>query len=411
MGNKKTNIKIKHHKYNLYNKKKSKFRQILTIAVTVAAACVLGVVGYGIGKPIVNYFQNKEQYTSNGDSSSYVSGGAVSTADSSTESSSDNVSSAESSAVSSSVGDTVSSIVPAEETKEKMYFLPENAAASSDSLKSALAAAKSLDCTVAVITLKDSEGLFYYKSNLEVIKDADIINGSLTAQQISSVISDVGFTPAARISTLKDKSSMRYIDGGYNIVGGGGWIDNYADKGGKPWLSPFQNETVNYIGSITQELSAAGFKHIICAETMYPTFHGIDISTYLSDLPLTDNAQRTAALWNVVDSAKSGAEQAGAKLWIEMDGTALLSAEKQSTDAELAQDSAKLGNSNLVIRYVPDNANSDAYTNAKTFVSSLKSVTGSAEITVSIDTLSGSALESASKAFNEAGITVLVTNK
>ena len=64
MKPKKTNIKIKRRKYNLYNKKKSKSRQVLSIVITIAAACVLGVVGYGVGKPIMNYLQNREQYVS-----------------------------------------------------------------------------------------------------------------------------------------------------------------------------------------------------------------------------------------------------------------------------------------------------------------------------------------------------------
>ena len=68
MGKKKTNIKIKHHNYNLYSKKKSRGKQTLAVILTVAAAAVLCVVGYSAGKPIMDYFKNRDQYTS--DSSS-----------------------------------------------------------------------------------------------------------------------------------------------------------------------------------------------------------------------------------------------------------------------------------------------------------------------------------------------------
>lgn len=405
MGQKKTNIKIKHHKYNLYNKKKNKAKQILTIILTIAAACVLGVVGYGIGKPLMNYFQNREQYIAESSSSDEISS-IISEIISAQESS--EVSSAESTTAVSS--ENSSDAEPTPTVNDKMYFLPDNAAESSDSLRSALAAAKNTGCNMAVITLKNEEGLMLYKSGLAILKEGNTIKASLTAQQISSMISEAGFIPAAKISTLKDKSSMSCVDGSYMIVGGGGWMDDYPEKGGKPWMSPFKNETISFIGSITEELSAAGFKNIICENTMYPAFHSIDITTYLSDLPLTDSTKRAAALWNVVDAAKKGAEKNGAELWLEMDGSALLGAEKLSTNAELALDANKLKNSKLIISYSPDKASTDAYSSAKSFASKVKTAAGGAEIAVSVNTLSGAAFESAAKAFSEADIKVFVTS-
>lgn len=407
MGQKKTNIKIKHHKYNLYNKKKNKARQVLTIILTIAAACALGIVGYGVGKPLLNYFQNREHNPVSDDSSDTISN-IISEMISSEESSV--ASSVESSAAVSSESTSSNTSEPVQNVKEKMYFLPENAAASSDSLKSALAAAKNTGCNTTVITLKDEEGLILYKSNIAALRDGNTISGTLTAQQICSIISDAGFTPAAKISTLKDKSSMSRVDGSYMIVGGGGWMDDYPDKGGKPWMSPFSNETINFISSITEELSAAGFKSIICQNTMYPAFHSIDITTYLSDLPLTDSSKRAAALWNVVDAARKGAEKNDASLWLEMDGAALLNTEKLSTNAELALDTAKLGRSKLIVNYTPDKTNTDTYKSAKNFASNLIKAVNGAEVAVSINSLSGSALENAEKAFSEADIQVFVTS-
>ena len=59
MAPKKTNIKIKRSKINLYNKKKSKRRQALTIIITVVVVCGLGVLGYGLGKPLLKYIQDR----------------------------------------------------------------------------------------------------------------------------------------------------------------------------------------------------------------------------------------------------------------------------------------------------------------------------------------------------------------
>ena len=142
MKSKKTNIKIKRHKYNLYNKKKNKTKRVLTAIVTVIAVCGLGVLGYGLGKPIVNYFQNREQYTSD-PSSAWSPPSDSDISENSANSGDPNVSSEEPNST------------PVEMTDPKIYFLPENAAVSSASLNSALAAAKESGCDTVAVTLND----------------------------------------------------------------------------------------------------------------------------------------------------------------------------------------------------------------------------------------------------------------
>lgn len=411
MGQKKTNIKIKHRKFNLYNKKKSKAKQALTIILTIVAACALGVVGYGIGKPVMDFIRGNSQYTSG--ESSDNSGGA----DSSGENNSADVSdisdavSGDSSGAQNSPGGSQTtsgnnSVPPVEATNGTMYFLPDNAATSSASLNSAIAAAKNTGHTTVAVTMKDNSGFFLYKSNIAGIKDTDSITGTLTAQQICEIITKAGLTPAAKINTVMDKKNGNAIGGNYTIVGGGNWLDNRPEKGGKLWLSPFKTNTVQFAGNIAEELSAAGFKHIICVNTMYPRFHNIDVSTYLSDLPLNDSSKRTAALWNVLDSVRSGAEKNGAKLWIEVTGENLLNEKKNSTDAELCLDSAKTKNAKLILDYSSSGSPNDAYKNAKDFAEKAKSAAGGAEISVLLKGFAGSALNDVHRAFKEADIPV-----
>ena len=151
MKQKKTNIKIKKSKRNLYNKKKSKSRQTLTLVLTIVIACVLGVVGYGIGKPIVNYFQNRGQHTSDSSDDS--------------NSSSDSVSLSE---MSSSQPESSEPEVPPEPAVDdiKLYVLPIEATSSSAALGSALAAAKEAGYDTVAVTLKDEEGHFLFRDKL-----------------------------------------------------------------------------------------------------------------------------------------------------------------------------------------------------------------------------------------------------
>ena len=391
---KKNAIKIKRSKVNLYNKRKSKKKQVLTIVITVVAACALGVLGFGLGKPLLEYFSGKSNISDN--SSAW--------APSESEESSSEASLESSSGTSSE---------PLPEPLPEMtdiYFLPEDAALSTASLNSALAAAKTAGAKTVAVVLKNETGNFLYNSAIKSLASRDIITGTLSAEQICKAIKDAGFVPAAKISTLKDRlcGYKDVTDGGYRIAGSGvTWHDDRDEKGGKPWLSPFKTQTLQFIGEITEELSAAGFRHIIAVNTMFPKFHREDISTYLSDLPLSDNKARLEALGNAVNSAKAGAEKNGAALWLEISGESVIAKNKLCTDAEICADSETMSAVKIIVDYTPSEAASEVYSKAKEFAAKLKTALGSAEFHVVINGgYSDAVISDVRKAFSEDKIEV-----
>lgn len=391
---KKNAIKIKRSKVNLYNKRKSKKKQVLTIVITVVAACALGVLGFGLGKPLLEYFSGKSNISDN--SSAW--------APSESEESSSEASLESSSGTSSE---------PLPEPLPEMtdiYFLPEDAALSTASLNSALAAAKTAGAKTVAVMLKNETGNFLYNSAIKSLASRDIITGTLSAEQICKAIKDAGFVPAAKISTLKDRlcGYKDVTDGGYRIAGSGvTWHDDRDEKGGKPWLSPFKTQTLQFIGEITEELSAAGFRHIIAVNTMFPKFHREDISTYLSDLPLSDNKARLEALGNAVNSAKAGAEKNGAALWLEISGESVIAKNKLCTDAEICADSETMAAVKIIVDYTPSEAASEVYSKAKEFAAKLKTALGSAEFYVVINGgYSDAVISDVRKAFSEDKIEV-----
>ena len=335
MAPKKTNIKIKRSKINLYNKKKSKAKRALKIVLTIVIICGLGVLGYGLGKPLIKYLSGDRPEES--DTSAILSSMI----------NSELLANSTSESTESTTSTDTSKPAPNPQISEKIFYLSDSAAASESALTAELAQAKNAGCSVVAVTLKNTTGYLLYKSNIANVKDTEVVSGTLTAQQIASLISKEGLVPAARINTLMDMISPPYVDGSYRIAesqGGGSWHDNRPENGGKIWLSPFKTQTATYIGNITAELSAAGFKHIICANTRYPAFHSVDITTYLSDLPLTDSAKRAQALWNVINAAKTSAEKNGAQMWLEMSASSIVAQSRDCTDAEPVFDKTQLKN-------------------------------------------------------------------
>lgn len=385
MKSKKTNIKIKRSKVNLYNKKKSKTKQVVAIIITAAAACALCILGYGIGKPLMDFFKNRGSTFSE---SSWTPG------------------STDSENSGTSTGSSVGSSAPEQEPpppekKNSIYFLSGEAALSTASLSAELAAAKAAGHSVVAVTLKDSDGIFLYKSSIDKIST----KGTLSAAQIAEEIEKAGFIPAAKISTVKDKTNGPALGCQYKFSYGGTWIDDRADRGGKTWLSPFDDKTLAFIKGITSELSQAGFKRIIAADTMYPNFFVVDIKSNLAHLPLSDSTKRAEALWNVINAAKDGAETGGAKLYIEMDGASLITDKRDGTNAELVNSAASLKTAKLIVNYSPADSADNAYNAAKEFASGMNKALGGAECAVRITgSFSASMLENVKKAFDEAGI-------
>ena len=193
---KKKNIKIKHRKYSLYQRKKSKGRKALTIILMVILIAGLCVLGYGLGRPLVDYFKNRGNESQ--PESAWTPPASAETSSASGEGTSEKT--AESAEP---------TVEPETEKAVSAFILPETAVISSESLNSALAAAKSNGSTDVVVTLKDESGNFLYKTGLEGIPETQV-TGTLTAKQIADIVTKAGLTPHARINTLLDRTSQTY---------------------------------------------------------------------------------------------------------------------------------------------------------------------------------------------------------
>lgn len=389
---KKKPIKIKHRKYSLYQRKKSKGRRALTVVLMIVIVAALCVLGYGLGKPLVDYFQNRGSESE--PSSAWTPPISAETSGASSE------------GTENSTAEPTSEPEP-EAKSTGVFILPETALQSSDSLNSALAAAKNSGCSDVAVTLKDETGYFLYKTTITGVTEEQI-KGSLTAKQIASIITSAGFTPRARINTLLDRTTKTYGDKFicYMISDGGVWHDNYVDKGGKSWLDPFEPATAKFLAAVTGELANAGFSSVILANTKYPAFHDLDYSTFLNHMSISDEAARLTALWNVISSCGAAAGSSGAELLLEMSDDEIFSNTQEHTSAEVIGDKTKLKTVTLLIDYTPEGKT--GYTDAKAFIGRISAMYSGQSFAVRIQAsgFSTSVLEDIRRAFYESGITV-----
>ncbi len=158
-----------------------------------------------------------------------------------------------------------------------------------ESLKAALKELRINGCTAAVLPMKTEGGIFHYKTDIDfvdtVIDGDDPVVSELTASEIANAAEAEGLRPAALISVLYDNNRYGdYRDGSYRSLDDSTWLDTSPEKGGKPWLSPFDPVTQEYLCDIVRELSEAGFKEIICDDFIFPEFRSSDIELLGEDV-------------------------------------------------------------------------------------------------------------------------------
>lgn len=393
MSKSKKKIKIKHRKYNFYNKKKSKGKQALTIILMIVIVIALCILGYGLGKPIMDYLS-----------------GQTSQAESTTASTSDAAEpTVEASEPTEEAQDTVEAVPPQPEKPDSAYTIGISAMQDAATLNAALAEAKAKGYEKVLLTLKTDGGQFMYKTDNKWMSYAVAnIAGTLTAKEIGDIVKAQGMTAYAAISTLKDPATGDYaVNMRYNTADGYGWLDAAPENGGKSWLSPFAADTLEYVSDITAELTAAGFEKVILCDVMYPMFKDVDYSYYLSNMPqLIDNSARATALWNVVAACDSAAKNNGAQVMLQIDSHDVFSADLMGTTAELLTGDNKYSNAEIAVNYTEQSGLADS--DAKSFADRMKSEYGSLEYSVCIDEgVSDTSAKDIAKAFGEAGITVI----
>ncbi len=329
------------------------------IITGTAALAVLVFVGYSAAGPINNYFKEKAEQSEsrewtpeNTDAPSVpdvseTEIGAVTEITFPQESAVTSVSETEITSV-------TEDIPASSEIKSggAAYSLRTSDMADMETLSAALSEARAEGASAVIIPMKTEGGLFWYATDIPFAKTAidgeDPIKSQLTAKQISDAARSEGLRPVAYVSVLTDNNRYGdYRDGSYRSLDDSTWLDTSPDKGGKPWISPFDEVAQQYLCDTMTELGEAGFSEIIADDFTFPEFRSSDIELLGEQVsPYSDRYHALTALASMMTEAGNNA---GARVMLRITANSVIKGYSELFHPE------ELAGCTILIDYSEDN--------------------------------------------------------
>ena len=299
MARKQKPVKIKRYKNSMGTSAVTahKVKQLLPI---VAAVLAIVLVGFLLGKPVLNMLSGAGK----GDSSS--SSQIVDTSSKLEDSSVRTDVSQPSSDVQS---DNPQPEIVQPVAKTRIYYYADTSALSTEAgIDGVIAQMKSKGATHLVFDVKNQDGnLLYasanqYGSQLVADKTVDI-------KALVSKLSQNGITPVARMYTFMDKLISNVERSAAVMYQGTDtrWLDSSAALGGKAWANPASQIMRDYIISLTDEVMSLGIKEIVYAGFHTPTGYSLDKRDFGATMDQVLASMRS--LYNTLEakvSAKGG---------------------------------------------------------------------------------------------------------
>lgn len=295
------------YRTNSYEKKK-RLKRALRVLLGLIVIAALVFVGYSVGKPILNYLNKENENTDNVKepwTPPAVTSEVAGTSDTNEDSTE----------VTAESSETVTSNEIINSTGLTVYMLSEDALSDPSQFSALLDQVKADGYTAVSVTLKAKGGKIYYSTASTMAKsDENAVVGNMPIQQIASLIKNSGLKMIAELNILEDNNRYgEYRDGSYHALDGSTWLDTAADKGGKPWLSPFDDDTKEMVRYMANEVSAAGFDYITVSGLTFPTFRNSDLNL-LGDT--VKDANRYKALIELANIVQTAANEHNTKTFI-----------------------------------------------------------------------------------------------
>lgn len=220
----------------------------------------------------------------------------------------------------------------------------------------------------ALVSLKEADGSIYYQSAV-ANASRSIAEQTVDAALIAQTLRDNGIIPVAQLCAFQDPKSA-YADRSMAIHYSAEmlWLDNVsAEAGGKPWLNPYADSAVQFVGDLVEEVCGMGYEQVVLTGVQFPK-----VASAKQDFGETGGKSRaeqlradiaawqsrfegSAVLWfsyPAQQAAQSSGELGAPAVKLGMHDLLLTAdtAMSEKTRAELEQTAAAAGVEQLVIR-------------------------------------------------------------
>lgn len=344
MSNQQRKYRTKNRKKPIFSDKKSGSSAVgIIIMIVLLAAMVF--IGYSVGKPIVDYFSGRPANT-NPVSPDPPVDPAVTEDTQATEPS-------PSSTVPEQTAQDEPKPAPDPEPVKPANILyiayPGKDGASYDSLVSSKIdyAVQNNYSGVCIELVADGGAVLYNtQSELAALAEAIPANGLASLSKTVEDIKAAGLNPYARVSALSDHLASWYDKGvAYMIQGSTSrWLDNAIASGGKPWLSPFEQKSKDYIAGFVSEITSAGFEGIVLGEVEFPELRKKDLD-YIGDRVKSQTRYKALGEFSSYVLANAGE---GKLTYIELDAGDIIAGK-----AEILKAPDAIGTKNIYIKFSP----------------------------------------------------------
>lgn len=179
---------------------------------------------------------------------------------------------------------------------------------------------KNQGVNAVTVTLKDDAGLIYYPSALPKVSQFGAL--AKNSKDLSAGISKLkenNLKIIGEITAFQDMTAA-YGDRAMAVKYQNTetlWLDNFQEKGGKPWLNPYNAAARAYIASIASEAAGLGIDAVMVRGIQFPT-GATEVATY----PGMNGATKEQALKTFVEELKSALSQKNAQLIVEIPAAA-----------------------------------------------------------------------------------------
>lgn len=257
-------VKIKRHK-NSMGTSSGPIASAKRIVPFVACAALVVLLGFFLGKPVVNFISG----IGGEDSSSQTPISGEVHRDSS---------SAPSDTQSSSQRSSEIAIPPVQDAKNRVYYYAAPSALSTEGgMDAVIKRMKERGATHLVFDVKNREGYVHYDSQNRYASQlkADV---QIDIELLSDKLAANGLTAVGRMYTFMDKM-ISTVERSTAVMYRGTdtrWLDTSAALGGKSWANPASKIMQEYILALTDEVMSKGVKEIIFAGFSTPTGYSLD---------------------------------------------------------------------------------------------------------------------------------------